>query len=69
MGGMMMMVMRGMTRNDKKMKLLLLLDILTELVAAELLADVDRSPQAQAWYKLAFEGLHGRDEIKLAGKI
>lgn len=54
MGGMMMMVMRGMTRNDKKMKLLLLLDILTELVAAELLADVDRSPQTQAWYSLTF---------------
>ena len=55
MGGMMMMVMRGMTRNDKKMKLLLLLlDILTELVAAELLADVDRSPQAQTWYSLTF---------------
>ena len=47
-------VMRGMTRDDKKMKLLLLLDILTELVAAELLADVDRSPQAQIWYSLTF---------------
>ena len=46
--------MRGMTRDDKKMKLLLLLDILTELVAAELLADVDRSPQTQTWYKLTF---------------
>ena len=50
----MMMVMRGMTRNDKKMMLLLPLDILTKPIAAELLADVDRSPQAQAWYKLTF---------------
>ena len=48
-------VMRGMTRNDKMMKLLLPLDILTKLIAAELLpADVDRSPQTQAWYKLTF---------------
>ena len=47
----MMMVMRGMTKNDKRMKLLLLLDILT---AELLLADVDRSPQTQAWYSLTF---------------
>ena len=50
----MVMVMRGMTRNDKKMMLLLPLDILTKPIAAKLLADVDRSPQAQAWYKLTF---------------
>jgi hypothetical protein len=52
----MMIVKRGMTRNDKRMKLLLLLlDILTRLVAAELLlAGVNRSLQAQAWYKLTF---------------
>ena len=52
----MMMVMRGMTKNDKRMKLLLLLDILT---AELLLADVDRSPQTLAWYKVTFQGLHG----------
>ena len=51
----MMMVMIGMTREDKMMKLLLLPDILTKFVAAELLlADVDRSPQTQAWYSLTF---------------
>ena len=51
----MMMVMVGMTRNDKRMMLLLLLDILTKLVAAELLlADVDRSPQTQTWYMVTF---------------
>ena len=51
----MMMVMIGMTRKDKRMMmLLLLLDILTKLVAAELLAGVDRSLQTQAWYKLTF---------------
>ena len=53
----------------KMMILLLILDIVTNRDIAELQAGVDRSPQAQAWYKLAFEGLHGRDEIKLAGKI
>ena len=53
----------------KMMMLLLILDIVTNKDIAELQAGVDRSPQAQAWYKLAFEGLHGRDEIKLAGKI
>ena len=53
----------------KMMILLLILDIVTNKDIAELPAGVDRSPQAQAWYKLAFEGLHGRDEIKLAGKI
>ena len=53
----------------KMMILLLILDIVTNKDIAELQAGVDRSPQAQAWYKLAFEGLHGRDEIKLAGKI
>ena len=47
----MMMVMRGMTRKDKRMMLLLMLDIPTKLVAAELLADVDRSLQTQTWYK------------------
>ena len=38
------------------MKLLLLMsDILTKFVAAELLlADVDGSPQTQAWYSLTF---------------
>ena len=52
---MMMVMMRGMTRDDKKMKLLLMLDILTKVTAAELLlADVDRSPQTQTWYKLTF---------------
>ena len=52
----MMMVMIGMTRKDKRMMmmLLLLLDILTKLVAAELLAGVDRSLQTQAWYKMTF---------------
>ena len=56
----MMMVMIGMTREDKMMKLLLLPDILTKFVAAELLlADVDRSPQTLAWYKVTFQGLHG----------
>ena len=50
----MVMVMRGMTRNDKKMMLLLPLDILTKPIAAKLLTDADRSPQAQAWYKLTF---------------
>ena len=52
----MMMVIKGMTRNDKRMKLLLLLlDILTRLVAAELLlAGVNRSLKAQTWYKLTF---------------
>ena len=53
----------------RMMILLLILDIVTNKDIAELQAGVDRSPQAQAWYKLAFEGLHGRDEIKLAGKI
>ena len=53
----------------KMMMLLLILDIVTNKDIAELQAGVDRSPQTQAWYKLAFEGLHGRDEIKLAGKI
>ena len=53
----------------KMMVLLLILDIVTNKDIAELQAGADRSPQAQAWYKLAFEGLHGRDEIKLAGKI
>ena len=47
----MMMVMIGMTRKDKRMMLLLMLDIPTKLVAAELLADVDRSLQTQTWYK------------------
>ena len=46
----------------KMMMLLLILDIVTNKDIAELQAGVDRSPQAQAWYKLAFEGLHGRDE-------
>ena len=46
----------------KMMILLLILDIVTNKDIAELQAGVDRSPQAQAWYKLAFEGLHGRDE-------
>ena len=46
----------------KMMMLLLILDIVTNKDIAELPAGVDRSPQAQAWYKLAFEGLHGRDE-------
>ena len=36
------------------MMMLLLLDILTKLVAAELLAGVDRSLQTQAWYKMTF---------------
>ena len=49
--------------------LLLILDIVTNKDIAELQAGVDRSPQAQAWYKLAFEGLHGRDENKPAGII
>ena len=53
----------------KMMMLLLILDIVTNKDIAELQAGVDRSPQAQAWYKLAFEGLHGRDENKPAGKI
>ena len=48
----------------KMMILLLILDIVTNKDIAELQAGVDRSPQAQAWYKLAFEGLHGRDENK-----
>ena len=49
------MVMIGTTRDDKMMKLLLVPDILTKFVAAELLlADVDRSPQTQTWYKLTF---------------
>ena len=51
----------------KMMMLLLILDIVTNKDIAELPAGVDRSPQAQAWYKLAFEGLHGRDENKPAG--
>ena len=42
----MMMVMIGMTREDKMMKLLLLPYILTKFV--------DRSPQTQAWYSLTF---------------
>ena len=53
----------------RMMILLLILDIVTSKDIAELQAGVDRSPQAQAWYKLAFEGLHGRDENKPAGKI
>ena len=53
----------------KMMILLLILDIVTNKDIAELQAGVDRSPQAQAWYKLAFEGLHGRDENKPAGII
>ena len=53
----------------KMMMLLLILDIVTNKDIAELQAGVDRSPQAQAWYKLAFEGLHGRDENKPAGII
>ena len=53
----------------KMIMLLLILDIVTNKDIAELQAGVDRSPQAQAWYKLAFEGLHGRDENKPAGKI
>ena len=50
----MMMVMIGMKRKDKRMMLLLMLDIPTKLVAAELLAGVDRSLQTQAWYRLTF---------------
>ena len=50
----MMMVMIGMTRKDKMMMLLLLLDIPTMLVAAELLAGMDRSLQTQAWYRVTF---------------
>ena len=50
----MMMVMRGMTRKDKRMMMLLLLNILTKLIAVVLLADVDRSLQTQTWYKETF---------------
>ena len=50
----MMMVMRGMTRKDKRMMMLLLLNILTKLIAVVLLVDVDRSPQTQTWYKETF---------------
>ena len=51
---MMMIVMRGMTRKDKRMMMLLLLNILTKLIAVVLLADVDRSLQTQTWYKETF---------------